>query len=68
MRILFWSLGSICSGCNLSATALRSMVAAGLFLNGIDHCLACCLSVGFDVLVDGENRKLNLNYAVGYTG
>ena len=58
LRLLPWPLDGICMGCNLSAQTLWGMVAAWLFLYGNSDCLACCLSMDFDVLADGDKSKV----------
>jgi len=56
--LLFLPLGCICIGSTISAKAIRILVVSGLFLDSACDCLAECLSMGRNVLVNDESRKV----------
>ncbi len=58
LRLLHGPLGIFLFDSNLSATTICTLVAVGLFSHCTGHCMACSLSMGFDVLANGEGWEI----------
>lgn len=65
MRLLLWPLGGFLIGNRISGKTFEFILDTGLFFFSTHNCMAQRISVGFDVLVDGESRQVKAEMLLG---